>query len=1010
MLQALLKNSFLLPFHEVWSMSHNVRMFWSYCTFFSIALCCVHVQPLVGTPHFSSKAIRIASQARTIIAAPHNVSSHKELEQAAESIEVLFSDASFRRLDTKDQVDIILLLSKAYEKLESWDRQEKMLASYAKKREFHRYYIQLQTELARSYVIQDRFEDADKILSKVIGKSCATLPQDEKRRIAAVVLMKDAKLNRMLQQADRLRLEGSYTSSALLYRVILDSVTRKCYPYQASRIEKKRLKYKIMLQLSETYLLSGDYENALELLASDEKWKLDIFNEQDSYAIQTTRMLLKGLGYLGIGEIQKAKDILQESLSSVEQAKSTVEYDDFSTLRFLLRSSFFSEPHENTPVASPLLSQKRDTTPTSPLSISPKMYLWLSLCTISHKKPLLHPYQVSASVLDKQYLKTCIETVQYAQKGQFGNARDEARRALQQLQQIPIQAISPFQKEIKSFHKNIIIDFLWNEATLYAILGKYAAAQRIIHKILELSFEEPSERARERFVFWMNHIEPFLSKTISSEDHAEKQISKNSEKILELITAFENTHTDFFPSTLRLRTSTLQTLLSAQSCLLHNTDSKPFHNQEKHVTLDRPISLESLYQSLFSLIEALEDLEGRSFLAHVASDLMIMNGNYYDAFSLFSHVLSCTPIYPKASQLAFHLLTSTKDQHEVFQRERENTFLFIFSREPTDIFPYLSILSDDHALLYALQKLSKTQPSSPLVTFTYAVSRWKEAKKIFNEAEKTKEPGLMKEKYETAFSLYSQASESLVSLLEDKKAPSSPSSYLNPPYLSFEHILLSLNKEWLSKVIQTFHRHDAIYNELIASLEHAHNFTSFQHKLLSVENFQKDITLLQEIASLQASVPIYTAAFTRNFNSAIQTATSFKQKSDPSPQRAKAVLFLCQLLRENGILEEEEPLLLSLNETLLYKEDHELALHIAFEKALFFREVQDYDHAMSYLAWITNDPYASSLRVRAMLIRAEIYSEINRDDLAIRQFEAVATKGGEWAKAAERKLEELKWR
>ena len=51
-----------------------------------------------------------------------------------------------------------------------------------------------------------------------------------------------------------------------------------------------------------------------------------------------------------------------------------------------------------------------------------------------------------------------------------------------------------------------------------------------------------------------------------------------------------------------------------------------------------------------------------------------------------------------------------------------------------------------------------------------------------------------------------------------------------------------------------------------------------------------------------------------------------------------------------------------------------------------------------------NDDSISSLRVKAMYQRAEIYIQQGRYDLARKQLEATAKKGGEWALKAKQRL------
>ncbi len=64
------------------------------------------------------------------------------------------------------------------------------------------------------------------------------------------------------------------------------------------------------------------------------------------------------------------------------------------------------------------------------------------------------------------------------------------------------------------------------------------------------------------------------------------------------------------------------------------------------------------------------------------------------------------------------------------------------------------------------------------------------------------------------------------------------------------------------------------------------------------------------------------------------------------------------------------------------------------------------DKAMLILSKVINDNTISSLRVKAMYLRATIYALQNRHELARKQLAATAMKGGEWALKAKQKLEE----
>lgn len=74
------------------------------------------------------------------------------------------------------------------------------------------------------------------------------------------------------------------------------------------------------------------------------------------------------------------------------------------------------------------------------------------------------------------------------------------------------------------------------------------------------------------------------------------------------------------------------------------------------------------------------------------------------------------------------------------------------------------------------------------------------------------------------------------------------------------------------------------------------------------------------------------------------------------------------------------------------------------QKSTCFRALNDFEQAMLALSKVINENVVSSLRVKAMFLRAELYEQQDRKDLARKQLESVAKKGGEWALRAKEKL------
>ncbi len=85
---------------------------------------------------------------------------------------------------------------------------------------------------------------------------------------------------------------------------------------------------------------------------------------------------------------------------------------------------------------------------------------------------------------------------------------------------------------------------------------------------------------------------------------------------------------------------------------------------------------------------------------------------------------------------------------------------------------------------------------------------------------------------------------------------------------------------------------------------------------------------------------------------------------------------------------------------------HEELLTIMLERAQALKKSGQQDLAMQQLSEVVNYNAVSPLRLKAMLMRAELYEEQNKRVLARKQLESLALKSGPWAEAAKKKLEQ----
>lgn len=82
-------------------------------------------------------------------------------------------------------------------------------------------------------------------------------------------------------------------------------------------------------------------------------------------------------------------------------------------------------------------------------------------------------------------------------------------------------------------------------------------------------------------------------------------------------------------------------------------------------------------------------------------------------------------------------------------------------------------------------------------------------------------------------------------------------------------------------------------------------------------------------------------------------------------------------------------------------------LDLWIQQSLCYRHMQNYPESMKLLSRAVNEEAISPLRIKALFLRGEIYLLEGRRELALKQFQAAAKKGGRWGKKAKDKLDGL---
>ena len=368
---------------------------------------------------------------------------------------------------------------------------------------------------------------------------------------------------------------------------------------------------------------------------------------------------------------------------------------------------------------------------------------------------------------------------------------------------------------------------------------------------------------------------------------------------------------------------------------------------------------------------------------------------YAQASEYLHELIDSFPSYPLLSQTALTSLISFESDPNT-EPDRHYITTYLLTRPLPDIHSYL-------ALLHLFENYNQifTPPSEPLLLFQQALIAREEARNYAFESTNCTEPGTAKAHVEQLLISYNQVLQCLKLSMEK----TTDTVCLNFLY----GVLFKIHEEKIVSLLHHIESHSA-FNELPLKLLTSsqllqEDLATYRISILKESRLLRDATL-NEISLIALASDITAHAFRRDLPEALSLATKASELTEPTMPLLKSLLYLCKMLREAKLNSEALRLFDKVDETQL-EENYELLLEIAIEKSLCLRELGQHDRAMAILGWVINSQYPSSLRIKAMILRAEMYLSINRRDLATRQLEAVQSKGGEWAKVAERKLKEL---
>lgn len=316
-------------------------------------------------------------------------------------------------------------------------------------------------------------------------------------------------------------------------------------------------------------------------------------------------------------------------------------------------------------------------------------------------------------------------------------------------------------------------------------------------------------------------------------------------------------------------------------------------------------------------------------------------------------------------------------------------------------YPYEDYLAGNDAALTHLQQMSARFPNSPYLILAYYLNGMKTKR---SELDKTSE---QVQRWTQTIEIFQRAQALYESLSKQNSIPSEHSDYFTALYFragieraqanlaialasssAKRQIWLEYTKNCYRELLrhledrqdlyfQKFHRSEA-YHPLVEECQ----FGLAQAYLKSGDDATAESLLLNLVLSFQAR------AISRGYYLA-------KAHSE----LANIAIRAADYAAASGRLHEAE----DCSRGRVLSTDERLNLFLS--QSLCQQQLGNIEAAMVQLSKVINDDCISGLRLKAMLLRANLYEIQGRHELAHKQLVALARKGGEWANQAKIKLE-----
>lgn len=899
-------------------------------------------------------------------------------EKAIFLYEKVIADPSFQRLSLSDGLPIYLKLAEIFGKNNHWDRFEKLLSNLILDPHMAPYRVELKTALAQGYLLQGKLIKADKILAKLLKIPPKTLSLEERSTVFELARKIQERYEEIEERAQTQLQMKNWQKAIPYYEQLYDALCHHLYPKSDSPCTHAKTKSRLFSSLGACYFFSGDFVKAESLLLQQD------YAQNDP---QTVTELHQSLQLLALSEkenghfkealkalqtyIANEKDPSRVEEAAFEAQDAALSLYDFETAALLQKM-----------VSSSAMKQKNE--------------------LLRAKEAFYKGKEADAFEIIKKLAGTPIESEALFfkgkllyEKGDLENgavALEEALRTAADLNPIKPKIYGYLAKcylDLARHHPDLQLVYLERSVTCFSNLkgaGRFFGLAQVYY----LADSSQPQLAKEKIETLLKESLPDLSQADIERAHV-------------IVEQFEKSETpQNHPSKKSLL---LQALNECKEQRFKEALSSFDFALKKHLEWQKAVPYllamgqKEASQKALSLVQK-DPCENARFF----ETLILWQTNPQGAANQATKFLEENPSCPQGAawhhllgliffdlhedeQALFHLTTAL-NQFPLYEKKDHLLFVSSFLVEKKD---------------FELARSQRKELVSKYLLSAYAPEAYF---RIFPEKEYTLGSPPALNHLGELIKLFPQSAWAIAAhyyIGQFSKDESDAISHFENAILIFE----TLSKQLLGD--------PALYNYFesmqIATLielgrrgkeEHlkkviSHLEEKFKKKESSPDNASSYEEALYLLAEIYGSQNFFDLA-RKQLLSLVEWEQQNKLTSD---FLIKAYIALAQGEQKMKKFKE------SLDWIDLAEKGatRSLLLEVRIAKSALLKEMGRLDEAMMVLSKTINDSCASQVRIKAMFLRAELYELKQRHDLAIKQLEACAKKGGEWGKKAKEKLE-----